>query len=269
MNTRVEPTLGSVNDLDLDGGMDLMRQVHQAINGHAAVAAEDAEAARKRGLPDHILKAEEELRVALERARQASEVLAQAYSAHATQLTGAEHYLAGRPVQGAATMSKAADAWRQVKDRAVDMCYGLSDIPGHAWDRIAKRVNNAITQGVEQLGSNVAARQEKIKAWATRVDLALGHTIGVIEGIPDQVAAYAHAKKLDIKRAGVAVITRVLQWGARKEDALREKITHAASLGEAFLKTGADVGRGVVDQVRQAGKTFSDNVEAARNRRQP
>lgn len=269
MNTRVEPTLGPVNDLDLESSLDLMGQVHAAINGHAAVAAEDVTLATKKNLPSHIVKAEDDLRLALERARKASEVLAEAYAAHAIQLSGSEHYLAGRPVQGAATMAKAASAWSKVKDRALEMCYSLSDIPGNAWDRVEKRVNNAVTQGLTAAGASIEARKEKIKSWANRLDLALGHAVGVIAGIPDQIAAHAHQKKMEIKKAGVEVITRLLSWGARKEEALREKISHAASLGEAFLKTGADVGRGVADQVRQVGKTFSDNVEAARNRRQP
>ena len=268
MNTRVEPTVGSLDGIEItDPPIDLLAQAHAVINAHVSVASEDVTEAQKVGLSPAIAKAEARLEKALRQAAEAAEVLSAAYQAEGLKFAASQAYVQDRPEVGASKFKAAAEGWRAIKGRAVDVAFSASDMPGELWDKVAKRVNNSLTQAIESAGENVAARKEQAKGWANRVGRSIDKTVDRLEAIPGQIAEYAAVKGVALKTAALSVVVTFLRWGAKKEAAIREKFTAAASLGEAALKTSADLGRGLVDQVKSVGKTFETNAEVARARR--
>lgn len=269
MNTRTEPTLGDIENLELTETADLLAQARVAINAGVDVATDEVERAQVSGMSPAIARAERDLKAALARAQKAAETYAEVLNAEALKFSGAQHYLNNEPAAGERLFNRAAAAFRAAKPKALELAYGLSDMPGEAWDKIAKRVSNSLVSTITAAGASVEARKASIKAWGDQLSQSFDRTIARIEAVPAQIAGYVRDKGVAVKDAALTVLVKFLRWGARKEEALRHKVERVASLGEAVLKTGSGIVGDMADQVRTAGTRFSNNLNEARTRRTP
>jgi hypothetical protein len=269
MNTRTEPTLGNLDTLEVDDPTSLVAQTRAALNANVSVATEDVEQAKKVGMSPAIARAQKNLLDALAKAQAAAELLAEACGAEAAQLAGAQQYLKNDQKAGDRLFAKAAETFRAIKPRAVELAFSLSDLPGETWDRIAKRVNNSLVSTITAAGSNIQARKESIQAWGTRLAESFDRTVDRINAVPGQIADRIRATGESVKDAALTVVVKFLRWGARKEDAIRQKVASIASLGEAALATGTGVIKGIGEQVKSAGQRFDNELTAARSRRNP
>lgn len=264
--------LNEVNDLQLKSATDLVQRL-KTNGGNAS--------------PEDVQQAMRTLTQTLTLARDLAAALSEQSLSQRDLLEGVRAVVDGQPEQAPAAWARSAESMQRVKDRLIDIGFGMSQWPQQAWEGLTGKVRStvgsslvveALSNRLDRIENWFGQRVQAVGRFAERIEAAGHAMVQAIEDRVNDVYDRAVDAKDRLKSRIMGVALSALEWGVEREVAMRAKVREvsdrvadtlapAAAVGDALAHTAQEGARALGDTLSSLRKGFRERLDQARQER--